>query len=89
MWLIGYKGQSGSKMAAVRLVEDGLEITERTDARLKRWEQPTKRSLSGCHLNRSIADIIAAQTRTVSSKPPWNGIVIVRNRFLGSFTNSK
>ncbi len=33
--------------------------------------------------------IFAVQTRTVSSKPPWNGTVIVRNRLLGSFTNEK
>ena len=34
-------------------------------------------------------DRLAAQTRTVSSKPPSKGTVIVRNRFFGSFTNSK
>jgi len=36
-----------------------------------------------------VGNGLAAQTRIVSSKPPSNGTVIVRNRFLGSYTNSK
>ena len=37
----------------------------------------------------NITSKIAVQMRTVSSKPPLKGTVIVRNRFLGLFTNSK
>ncbi|HUV29416.1 MAG TPA: hypothetical protein VMW34_18810 [Anaerolineales bacterium] len=48
------------------------------------WESPSSASIQ-----RRASAANTAQTRTESSKPPVNGTVIVRNRFQGSFTNSK